>query len=262
MDEEELAAGSLRDVHRLILQAINTRLGLLLSLRAFVSPNSPATARQRTSLNDPVHLASVNAATIVQIFGYIEGFVEGCGIRFGADISAARATEVSRLRVLIDTKMRAASEGGASDSLVAAMTDVLDEIIAAALPGPPLRRLNAGLPRPQRWEDGLQRVGLGAPIDRPLPDDLAANLAEIAQVRNVLLHRLGRMDAAAIKAVVEGPWRDVDEEVQIDRQTYRRYIAALWSYYEEILDRFAIKLGEKPRNPSLADWRNRAPAGG
>jgi hypothetical protein len=262
MSDEEFAAGSLPDAHRLILQAINTRLGLLVSLRAFAASDSAATERQRTPLAGPIHFEAINAATIIQIFGYIEGFVEGCGARVVDDIRTMRATEEAHLRARLKARLSQAREHGIPGSTIAAVHDVANVLINRSRLAPPLQRLNKGLPRPERWEDGLRRVGLGAPSSRPIPDDLAANLAELAQVRNVLLHRLGRMDAAAIAAVVEGSWREVGEEARIDDQVYRRYIAALWSYYEEIQDRFAIAFGSQPRSSSLEDWRDRVPAGG
>ena len=70
------------------------------------------------------------------------------------------------------------------------------------------------------------------------------------------------IDQAALEAVAEGPWTKVNELVRIDGDLYKRYIAALWSYAEEIQDRFLMALDQEPRNDSLADWRSRVPAGG
>ena len=49
----------------------------------------------------------------------------------------------------------------------------------------------------------------------------------------------------------------VGEEVRIDRALYRRYIAALWTYSDEMLDRVMLAMSLPPRHEHLDDWRQR-----
>lgn len=254
--------GTFLELRRLVVSAINTRIALLVSLSELASRSSSTADRRFLAAEDPTHVDAVNAAAIIQMFGFIEGFVEGSGSRLGPAIHAARDQQRVEFRRKSREMNREARARGVSEEAVQLLSELGTRVFEALRPGPPLMRLNRTLPRPQRWEDGLTRVGLGGPSDRPIPDDMAATLNELAQVRNVLLHRMGRIDQAALDAVAEGPWATLNELVRIDGDLYKRYIAALWSYAEEIQDRFLMALGQEPRNGSLADWRSRVPAGG
>jgi hypothetical protein len=90
-----------------------------------------------------------------------------------------------------------------------------------------------------RWEEPLSRVRLGAPEDRAIPADMDQALAEVIQMRHVVAHRAGRVDARALKAAPSLPYLE-DELVRIDRAAYKRYSAALWTYGEEILHRLGL----------------------
>lgn len=46
----------------------------------------------------------------------------------------------------------------------------------------------------KRYEKGLRRVGLGAPEGRPIPADLDQALCEVGALRDVWVHRAGRVD--------------------------------------------------------------------
>jgi hypothetical protein len=50
-----------------------------------------------------------------------------------------------------------------------------------------------------RYETALAQEGLGAPEDRPIPDDLDDALAELGALRDVLIHRSGRIDDRALQ---------------------------------------------------------------
>lgn len=50
-------------------------------------------------------------------------------------------------------------------------------------------------------------MGWGAPEDRPIPDDLEIALTELGAVRNVLVHRAGRIDAQALRS-----WPEVSDD--------------------------------------------------
>lgn len=61
---------------------------------------------------------------------------------------------------------------------------------------------------------------------------------------------MGRIDQKALDAVGKGPWRDIGEEVIIDRQLYRRYVAALRTFSEELVDRLSTQIfGDQPASP-------------
>jgi hypothetical protein len=98
-----------------------------------------------------------------------------------------------------------------------------------------------------RWELPLGEVGLAAPKDRPIPDDMAQALGEIIQLRHAIIDRAARVDAKALKHAPSLPYADGDL-IRIDRACYKRYSAALWTYGEEILHRMGF-------GPSrLHDW--------
>ncbi|MDO8732141.1 MAG: hypothetical protein Q7L55_06165 [Actinomycetota bacterium] len=261
-DENPDVPGSFFDMRQQILSAINSRIVLLVGLATLKDPSSNVPERHRTAAENPEHIASLNAATVVQIFGHIEGFVEGAGTRLGPAIVAARAQQKEEFRKITKQANIEARARGVSEEGIKLLSNIGMKAFEALRPGTPRGRLDLTLDRPERWEDALRRIWLGAPPDRPLPKDLSQTLNELAQVRNVLLHRMVRIDRAGLAAVIEGPWTQEDELVHIDGEIYNRYIAALWTYAEEIQDRFLIVLNSPPRNPSLEDWRSRKPAGG
>lgn len=174
-------------------------------------------------------------------------------------LSRRRDTQREPYRRSVRKANQAARLRGISEDGVRAVNDLSRRLYDHFVP---TLRLNQTLPRPERWESALRGLVLGAPPGRPLPRDLEETLNEVAQVRNVLLHRLNRIDQAALDAVTEGPWTMVGQEVRIDRALYRRYIAALWTYSDEMLDRVMLALDQPPRHEHLDDWRQRVPAGG
>lgn len=91
----------------------------------------------------------------------------------------------------------------------------------------------------KRWEEPLSRVRLGSPENRAIPADMDQALAEVIQLRHVIAHRAGRVDARALRAAPSLPYTE-DELVRIDRAGYKRYSAALWTYGEEILHRMGM----------------------
>lgn len=68
---------------------------------------------------------------------------------------------------------------------------------------------------------------------------MAEALGEIIQLRHVLVHRAGRVDARALKHAPSLPYAEGDL-IRIDRAGYKRYSAALWTYGEEILHRMGF----------------------
>ncbi len=109
-----------------------------------------------------------------------------------------------------------------------------------------------------RYEKPLRRVGWGAPADRPIPDDLSAALTELGALRDVLVHRAGRVDEAALEQAPTLRYR-AGQFVRISREEYRRYSAAIRCYAQEISFRGMRgwpEVTDERDGPDLARWRD------
>ena len=94
--------------------------------------------------------------------------------------------------------------------------------------------------------DGVRGAGIGAERSRLARSgsrhpstgrsrtSMAEALGEIIQLRHVLVHRAGRVDARALKHAPSLPYAEGDL-IRIDRAGYKRYSAALWTYGEECI---------------------------
>lgn len=249
------------EMQRLMLLAIGTRTMFLVGLQALRAPETRVDAKHAQAAADPTYVEQINAATIVQVFGVIEGFIEGGARSLSELVEERRQAARDGYRRATKEANQASRSRGVTEEGIHALTDLSKRLFDHYFPKP-LHRLNKDLPRPERWEDALRGLTLGAPPQRPIPEDMKATLNEVAQIRNVLLHRMGRLDQPALDAVTEGPWMNVGELVRIDTALYRIYIAALFSYADELTDRLLLATGKVPRNPSLDDWRGRVPVGG
>lgn len=121
---------------------------------------------------------------------------------------------------------------------------------------PKLERLrDSGI---ERYERLLAQVGLVAPTDRPIPDDLDQALTELGALRDVLMHRAGRVDAKALEQAPSLPYSD-GELVRISDADYRMYSAAIRCYSQEILFRSVRRWPEASDDKDgfrLTDWRD------
>jgi hypothetical protein len=113
---------------------------------------------------------------------------------------------------------------------------------------------------PGRWEQPLASVGLGQHPERPIPADLAEALSELAAIRNVLVHRGGRVDSKAMgslsKLAADRVYR-LGSFVRIDRADYRRYSAALRAYANEIERRVYERSGIPiPGDSGMRSWKD------
>lgn len=102
-----------------------------------------------------------------------------------------------------------------------------------------------------RYEAVLATVGLDAPSDRPIPPDMDEALTEFSALRDVIVHRGGRIDQHALTAAPTLTMGE-GELVRIGRDGYRRYAAALRTYGMEIARRL---VGPSLVDLDLADWR-------
>jgi hypothetical protein len=109
-----------------------------------------------------------------------------------------------------------------------------------------------------RYEKPLKRVGWGEPEDRPIPADLDTALTELGTLRDVLVHRAGRVDEGARDQAPTLPY-DIGQFVRISRDDYRRYSAAVRCYAAEIVYRGFRnwpEVSDDRDGPDLLRWRD------
>ncbi len=87
-----------------------------------------------------------------------------------------------------------------------------------------------------RYERRLRRVGLG--FQRTIPDGLDQALREIGVIRDLLIHRAGRMDKEALERArsLADRYRD-GELVRLSDEDYRTYSGAIRWYGAEVIHR-------------------------
>jgi hypothetical protein len=121
-----------------------------------------------------------------------------------------------------------------------------------------LRKRSAGLrgSGADRYEPMLSEIGLGAPDDRPIPADLDQALIELGALRDVLVHRAGRVDSHAREQAPSLRYRE-GEFVRVTAAEYRMYSAAIACYAHEIWFRMIRGWPEVDDSdgPDLANWR-------
>jgi hypothetical protein len=109
-----------------------------------------------------------------------------------------------------------------------------------------------------RYEPLLAQIGFAAPADRPIPRDLDVALTELGALRDVLVHRAGRVDARALK---QAPTLNLalGAFVRVGSDDFRRYSAALRCYAQEIGFRGIRnwpEVSDEEHGPVLAEWRD------
>jgi hypothetical protein len=215
-----------------------------------VAPADPAgqAARHRAAL---AHAELVNeypflnAMTLVALYSALDALVEDL------------APEVFKLRLRLqgsDLVRKAADQHSAEwAQLTEDQRNALEEAVFLAMEQH-VAQPKFGRVRGEgggRYEAVLATVGLGAPADRPIPQDMDDALTELSAIRDVMVHRGGRVDGRALKAaptltLVEG------ELIRLRRADYLRYAAALRTYGMEIGRRL---LGSSVFDVDLAQWR-------
>ncbi|MGA2307461.1 MAG: hypothetical protein ABSH29_25235 [Acidimicrobiales bacterium] len=265
-DEKEgiRARAVILEIRALISEAIDTRLWAIRGVRNVLEQDQAAAAdderKVRLAASAGRAIAHVNAMTIVAIYGGIEDLVETMGAGLYPIVLATNPDkrqaifQHNRLRNIELKEAGELSKEGAQ-----ALTKFTKTLADALLPTPK-RKPNPELPSADGWEDLLKDVYMRPVPERPLPDDLRLTLNELGAVRNVLLHRMGRMDEKALSLVSEGPWRAVNELVVIDDSLYRRYIAALIAYERDLEDRIRSQMGVGLQSDTTS-WRTMVPPG-
>ena len=202
-----------------------------------------------------------NAMTLVMIYGGIEDFVESMGSGLHPIVRDTNPMKRKKIFEHNRTRNRQLKASGELTAQGAHTLTQFTKVLSEALLPKPLRAANHDLPTADRWEDLLSRVYMRPIRGRPLPEDLRLTLNELGAVRNVILHRMSRMDERALAQVTEGPWRSVNERVVIDDGLYQRYIAALVAYQRELEDRMRSQMKVDPES-DINTWRTMVPAGG
>lgn len=128
------------------------------------------------------------------------------------------------------------------------LRQAITNAVADMLPQKPAKPRGGGA---GRYEAVLERAGLRTTAARPIPPDLDETLAELGALRDVLVHRAGRVDAKALADAPTLPYHDGDF-VRIDRANYRRYSAAVRAYGIDIAQRIVPPL----TRDDLANWRS------
>jgi hypothetical protein len=265
VQDEAAARALVLEIRDLLTEAVEARLwairGVRMALEHDLATIADEDRRGRVQSSAERAIAHWNAMTLVVIYGALEDLVEGMGAGLYPIVRAtnpAKRKEIFERDRLRNRELIAAGEltGQGADALTKFTKVLTDELLPD-----PLREPNRQLPPAERWEDLLGRIYMRPIPNRALPDDFRLTINEFAAVRNVILHRMGRMDEKALNHVTEGPWKAVNEHVVIDDSLYRRYIAALIAYQRELEDRIRSRVGVAPQS-NIAAWRTMVPAGG
>jgi len=164
-----------------------------------------------------------------------------------------------RKRWITDTMMRQVQErepdafAAISDDTREALEAVVGDFVEDRLPRVRRLRQSGAL----RYERVLAGAGLSAPGDRPIPDDLDEALAELGALRDVLIHRAGRVDAKALRQAPSLRYID-GQMVRMNNDDYRKYSAAVRCYAAEVQYRLVrgwMDLSDDDA-PDLARWRD------
>lgn len=120
---------------------------------------------------------------------------------------------------------------------------------------PPLQRLQGK--GTARYEDALKQVGLAAPTKRPIPENLDLALTEVGVLRDVLVHRAGRIDPRALEQAPSLASRYAEGSfVRLGRADYRRYSAAIRCYGAEISRRAMLGVYDGTEHEvDLTEWQ-------
>lgn len=156
-------------------------------------------------------------------------------------------------QVRLDDAEKQAAE--AAEHLTPELREELIKQLQKLLEVPKLRQLEKkGV---ARYERRLRRVALGS--QRPIPDGLDQALREIGVIRDLLIHRAGRMDQEALDKAPSLADRYQDGElVRLSDEDYRMYSGAIRWYAAEVIHRV---YGRPSDNPDLDNWRQHYIAG-
>jgi len=191
----------------------------------------------------------LNAQALLSLVSALDAMVE----------DLARSWRGFRVEPVVDELLSRAQEQvpEAVDTVkpeaMATLVEVVTDEIARRALGRAQRLYGCG---PDRYERVLAQVGLSAPEDRPLPDGLVKALIEVSALRDVLMHRAGRVDLRAMREAPTLPYRN-GQLVRASRDDYRRYSSAIRCYASEISFRGIRswpEVNDADDGPNLEHW--------
>lgn len=197
--------------------------------------------------NDSPHS---NAQTLISMNSALDAMVEKL-VKFWRSFQVDRIVET-----VIEKGTAAAAD--AAGKLTQRERDAVHGAVRAEIEKLVPKSLNPRGTGIARYEKPLRRIGWGAPADRPLPEDLDRALTELGALRDVLVHRAGRVDDKALAEAPSLKYRE-GQFIRISRSDYRTYSAAVRCYASEIVFR-AIRswpeVTDEKDGPHLERWRD------
>lgn len=191
----------------------------------------------------------LNAQALLSLVSALDAMVE----------DLARSWRGFRVKPVVDDLVNRAKEQvpEAVEALKPEATNALVEVVADDVARRALGRAErlrgCG---PDRYERVLAEVGFDAPGDRPLSDGLVTALTEVSALRDVLMHRAGRVDLRAMREAPTLPYQR-GQLVRVSRDDYRRYSSAIRCYASEISFRGIRRwpeVSDERDGPDLDRW--------
>lgn len=191
----------------------------------------------------------LNAQALLSLVSALDAMVE----------DLARTWRGFRVKPVIDELMNRAKErvpeavDAVDPEAMAVILDVVTEDVVRRALGRAERLRGCGS---ERYERVLAQVGLDAPSDRPLPEGLDIALTEASALRDVLMHRAGRVDLRAMREAPTLRYRR-GQLVRVSRDDYRRYSSAIRCYGHEIAFRGIRswpEVSDERDSPNLEHW--------
>ncbi len=191
----------------------------------------------------------LNAQALLSLVSALDAMVE----------DLARTWRGFRVKPVVDELVTRANQqvpeaaGALQPEVMAALVEVVTDEVARRAFGRAERLYGCG---PDRYERVLSEVGFAAPEDRPLPNGLVTALTEASALRDVLMHRAGRVDVRAMREAPTLPYRR-GQLVRVSRDDYRRYSSAIRCYASEICFRGIRswpEVTDEQDGPDLERW--------
>lgn len=180
---------------------------------------------------------SINAQALIGLYSALDALVE----QF--------APALRDLPFLVRLKEAETQVPKAAEHLTPELRERMIRTLQHLLEVPELRQLEKkGV---ARYERRLRKVGLGA--REPIPPDLDEALRELGVIRDLLIHRAGRIDKEALQKAPSLAKRYEDGElIRLSDDDYRTYSAAIRWYGAEVIHRV---YGNSSEDDGSDDWR-------